>query len=82
MDNKAVFGELQTVNTDAVQYIHLSPYDFNKDGKVDMEDVKAAEKHYRLSKEDSHYSQNKQYDVNRDGIIDIEDFIIVKRHMN
>ena len=60
----------------------FSSYDFNKDEKVDMEDVKAAEKHYRLSKEDSHYSQNKQYDVNRDGIIDIEDFIIVKRHMN
>ena len=78
-NNKAVFIDSlirkDSVATDVVE--NFSPYDVNRDGKVDQLDLTTAQLYYAAKDEDDDWDDAKIADVNADGRVDIEDFILI-----
>ncbi len=56
-----------------------NPWDLNRDGKVDEQDVQIFEKSFGAQVGDPNF--NPQADFNHDGIIDGEDLLILARHI-
>ena len=59
-------------------FSNLSPYDANKDGRIDIEDVALVA--YSLGSYPGHPRWNPDADVNQDGVIDIIDVTLVAAH--
>jgi hypothetical protein len=79
-DNHAVFLDSVTQNgavgTEIVP--HFSPYDVNRDGKVDQLDLTTAQRYYAMSSDDADWDDlAARADVTGDGSVDINDFILI-----
>lgn len=82
-DNKAVFIDSilrkGTVETDIVAY--FSPYNVNRNGKIDQLDLTTAQLYYAARSEEAGWDEAKIADVNGDGRVDIEDLILILNHI-
>ena len=78
-ENKAVYFESvfrkDIVTTEVIEY--FSPYDINRDGKVDQLDLTTAQLYYAARDDEANWDEAKIADVNNDGRVDIEDLILI-----
>ena len=78
-DNKAVYIDSlirkDSVATNVIEY--FSPYDVNRDGKVDQLDLTTAQLYYAAKADEPNWNEAKIADVNADERVDIEDFILI-----
>ena len=50
-----------------------SDSDLNKDGKIDMQDLKIVQMNYRIVSSDPRWTDISKCDVNHDNVVDIQD---------
>lgn len=73
IDGSSVKGTVE-FSTSPVS-IHVTSYDVNGDGSVDILDITEAQLYYQASSKDADWAASQKADVNNDGSVDIQDLI-------
>ena len=69
------------IETEVDEY--ADPWDFNRDGRVDIADLTFAQAFYQVSEGDSRWAlaNERGIDVNHDATIDLADLIVILNHI-